>query len=188
MTAGRHRPVLPPSSQEGAEPVGRLVAIDASAFPGSPTGQLAAGAVAGVERASVIELSRVDAEALLGRGQHRSVAEAIQSVACAEVLLVATPVYRGSYSGVLKVFFDLLPPGVLDGVDCVLLSTGSTDTAPPGLAAAVGELVASLGGRLAPGPRHVRISQVDVEAGPGPEEMALARAAVADAVARVVGR
>lgn len=184
MTAGRHRPVLPPSSQEGAEPVGRLVAIDASAFPRSPTGQLVTGAVAGVAGASVIELARLDAEALLGRRRHRSVVEAMRSVGCAEVVLVVTPVYRGSYSGVLKVFFDLLPPGVLDGVDCVLVSTGSTDAPPAGLHAAVGDLVGRLGGRLAPGSPHVRISRIDLEEGPGPAALALAR----DALTQTMGR
>ena len=39
---------------------------------------------------------------------HRSIRHAIGRVAAADVVVVATPVYKAAYSGVLKVFLDLL--------------------------------------------------------------------------------
>ncbi len=50
---------------------------------------------------------------------HGSVATALESTRAAGVLVVATPVYKGSYTGLLKVFLDLLPSGGLTGVVAV---------------------------------------------------------------------
>ncbi|WP_322753317.1 NADPH-dependent FMN reductase [Frankia sp. Cas3] len=50
---------------------------------------------------------------------HGSAATALESTRAAGVLVVATPVYKGSYTGLLKVFLDLLPSGGLTGVVAV---------------------------------------------------------------------
>ena len=42
-------------------------------------------------------------------------AQAFRDVAGARVLLVATPVYKASYTGLLKLFLDQLPPQALAG-------------------------------------------------------------------------
>ncbi|WP_239373907.1 NADPH-dependent FMN reductase [Frankia sp. Cj5] len=47
------------------------------------------------------------------------VAAALASIRAADVLVVATPVYKGSYTGLLKAFLDLLPAGGLTGVIAV---------------------------------------------------------------------
>lgn len=177
MTADRHRPV-PPSSQEVAEPVGRLVAINASAFPISAAGWLTAWAVDGVEGAKVLELARLDADALLGRRQHRTVGDAIESIAGARAVLIVTPVYRGSYTGVLKSFFDLLPAGVLDGTDCLLVATGAAPEAPDGLEPATAELVTTLGGELVPGSIYVPSAEIDPELGIGAAALGSLQAAM----------
>ena len=40
---------------------------------------------------------------------HPTVAQATAQVARARAIVIATPVYKAAYSGVLKVFLDLLP-------------------------------------------------------------------------------
>lgn len=147
--------------------VGRLVALDGSAFPVSPTGHLAGRAAAGVDGGAVVALHRLDAEALLGRRLHRSVSDAIALVAGAEALLLATPVYRGTYSGVTKAFFDLLPPGVLDGVPCLVVAVGDGEE-PHALRGDVERPVTRVGGHLDGPLLFVRSDQIDVEDGPSP--------------------
>jgi hypothetical protein len=163
MTADRLRLAVRASSQEGAEPAGRLVVIDGSAFPHSPCGRLAATLVELGPGTALVELARLDAGALLGRRQHRTVTAAIDAVATADGLVLVTPVYRRSYSGVLKAFLDLLPPEVLDGVDCLVVATGTRADVPAGFAASVGDAVDSLGGHLAAAPLYLPVDRIDVE-------------------------
>jgi len=47
-------------------------------------------------------------------------------VAQASVLVVATPVYKAAYSGILKVFLDLLPQTALKGKTVLPLATGGS--------------------------------------------------------------
>jgi FMN reductase len=47
------------------------------------------------------------------------VADALDAVADADVLVVASPTYKGTYTGLLKAFLDLLGPGALAGTDAV---------------------------------------------------------------------
>jgi len=57
---------------------------------------------------------------------HPSVVNAARQVARADVLVVATPVYKAAYSGVLKVFLDLLPQTALKGKTVLPLATGGS--------------------------------------------------------------
>ena len=52
---------------------------------------------------------------------------AYEKLASADVIVVGTPVYKGSYTGLLKHFFDLLDPKVLSGKVAVLAATGGSD-------------------------------------------------------------
>ena len=54
------------------------------------------------------------------------IVEALAAVAAADALVVATPVYQGSYSGLLKVFLDLLPQRALRGKAVLPLATGGS--------------------------------------------------------------
>lgn len=63
---------------------------------------------------------------LLADTGNRSIAAAIAQVARARVLVVATPVYKAAYSGVLKVFLDLLPQTALKGKAVLPLATGGS--------------------------------------------------------------
>jgi len=79
---------------------------------------------ASVARLNVRDLS---AEALLlADFAHPSVVRAQQQVLDADVLVVATPVYKAAYSGVLKVFLDLLPQTALKGKTVLPLATGGS--------------------------------------------------------------
>ena len=73
---------------------------------------------------TLIDLAALPAEALLGRRASADVQQALASVASAEVVAVSTPVYRATYSGLLKVFCDLFAPGALGGKVAIPIATG----------------------------------------------------------------
>jgi FMN reductase len=77
-----------------------------------------------VERLHIRDLS--PQSLLLGDSAHRSIAAAIDQVARARAIVVATPVYKAAYSGVLKVFLDLLPQTALKGKAVLPLATGGS--------------------------------------------------------------
>jgi FMN reductase len=51
----------------------------------------------------------------------------IDEVVVADALLVGTPMYRGTYTGLLKNLFDVLPNHALRGKPVGLVATGGTD-------------------------------------------------------------
>ncbi|MCK0198716.1 NAD(P)H-dependent oxidoreductase [Ancylobacter sp. 6x-1] len=76
----------------------------------------------------------VDIAALSGIGLLRDRAgagpeeeAALRAVETADLLVVGSPVYKGSYSGLFKHFVDLLDYRGLDGVPVALLATGGSD-------------------------------------------------------------
>jgi FMN reductase len=63
----------------------------------------------------------------LTRAQISAAAEAVaQSVETADVLIVATPIYRASYTGALKHLFDLVGHEALVGRPVILAATGGS--------------------------------------------------------------
>jgi FMN reductase len=100
----------------------------------------------------LVDLYELPAEALLGRTRSAGVDAALASVAASRVVIVGTPVYRASFSGLLKVFFDLLPQDALVGKVVIPIATGGTlahqlvlDHALRPLAASVGGVIVSTG-------------------------------------------
>jgi len=91
--------------------------------------ELVVAAVTGSPPDTVIELSELG-PGLLGWGDP-AVAEAKQQVLKAgELLVVATPTYKGTYTGLLKLFLDRYPAGALTGVRAVPVAVaGSPDHA-----------------------------------------------------------
>lgn len=65
-------------------------------------------------RYQVIDLSVLSRRLLLAEPS-AAVEDALEQVMLADLVLVASPVRHGSYSGLLKVFCDRLPPGALRG-------------------------------------------------------------------------
>ncbi|MGO1835517.1 MAG: CE1759 family FMN reductase, partial [Actinomycetaceae bacterium] len=51
---------------------------------------------------------------------------AMEQVAAADGLVVTSPVYSASYSGLLKIFLDILDAGAIDGTPVLLAATGGT--------------------------------------------------------------
>ena len=63
---------------------------------------------------------------LLADVSEASIAAAAEQVAQASAIVVATPVYKAAYSGLLKVFLDLLPQTALKGKTVLPLATGGS--------------------------------------------------------------
>lgn len=77
-----------------------------------------------IERLHIRDLS--PQALLLADTAHRTIAAAIDQVARARAIVVATPVYKAAYSGVLKVFLDLLPQTALKNKAVLPLATGGS--------------------------------------------------------------
>ncbi len=77
-----------------------------------------------VERLLIRDLS--PQALLLADTSHLSVRKAVDQVARARAVVIATPVYKAAYSGVLKVFLDLLPQTALQGKTILPLATGGS--------------------------------------------------------------
>lgn len=66
------------------------------------------------------------AELIAGRTDDPVIAAAVALVARADALVVATPIYKASYTGALKAFLDLLPQFAFAGKVVLPLATGGT--------------------------------------------------------------
>jgi FMN reductase len=74
-----------------------------------------------------IALRELPAAALLGAdARDAAIAEAVEVVGAASLVIVGTPIYKAAYSGLLKVFLDLLPPDALRGKTVLPLATGGS--------------------------------------------------------------
>ncbi|MFF1395275.1 NADPH-dependent FMN reductase [Streptomyces sp. NPDC058287] len=74
-----------------------------------------------------LDVRTLPAEALLGADfAHPAIVEATELLARADGVVVATPVYKAAYSGLLKALLDLLPQYGLDGKTVLPLATGGT--------------------------------------------------------------
>jgi FMN reductase len=131
----------------------------------------------------VVDLATLPADALLARGEHPDVTAAIELVGEARVLVVGTPVYRATYTGLLKSIFDLMPMGHLVGKVALLIATG----AAPGHMLAIDHglrpLIASLNGVSAANAVYALPGDFLGDGAPGPELAAKVESAVAEAIA-----
>lgn len=74
-----------------------------------------------------INIRELPAEALLkGHSDDLSIQDAIQSIRQAHAIVIATPVYKAAYSGLLKIFIDVLPRDAFDGKTLLPLATGGS--------------------------------------------------------------
>jgi FMN reductase len=71
--------------------------------------------------------------------------EALLQVQDATLLIVATPTYRGTYSGALKVLFDQLPANALAGVLAVPVVTADIQSQADAAEAFLARLLSELG-------------------------------------------
>ncbi|QYM72333.1 FMN reductase [Pseudochrobactrum sp. Wa41.01b-1] len=57
----------------------------------------------------------------------KQASDIVDEIAAADLLVVGTPTYKGSYTGLFKHFFDLLDPKLLRGKPVILAATGGGD-------------------------------------------------------------
>jgi FMN reductase len=126
----------------------------------------------------LLDLVALPAEALLARRRDPAVDAALARVQATPILVLGTPVYRATYAGQLKAFFDLFPQEALRGRVAGLVATG----AGPGHLLAIDHglrpLVASLGGLTAA--RGVYVTDAQLPSGaPIPADLDQSLAALA---------
>lgn len=114
--------------------VGPFVAVVGNPRPGSRTGRLGRSALDALalrldpeqrSRQEVLDLAALVEElgAPLGADARNRWAGPLATLASARLLVVATPTYKGSYTGLLKSFLDHVAAGELRGVLTVPVTT-----------------------------------------------------------------
>lgn len=103
---------------------------------GSPSATSKSAALLGLVRARLetfgittagVNVRDLPAEDLLfARSSALTIASAVELVASARGVVVATPIYKAAYSGILKVFLDLLPQDALAGKVVLPIATGGS--------------------------------------------------------------
>lgn len=75
---------------------------------------------------------------------------AVELIRGADLLVVATPTYKGTFTGVLKVLLDRLPAQALAGQTAVPVVTAGIEPQATGAARHLGELLRELGAEVGP--------------------------------------
>ncbi|MFM9443147.1 NADPH-dependent FMN reductase [Streptomyces acidiscabies] len=108
-----------------------VLSVSGSPSPSSRTGRLLRHLdqrlTAQGHRVVPLDVRTIPAEALLGADfQHPAIVEATDLFADADGVVIGTPIYKASYSGVLKSLLDLLPQYALTGKTVLPLATGGS--------------------------------------------------------------
>ncbi len=99
-------------------------------------------------RLHTVSLRDLPAEPLLhAKFDHPAIQQALQEVHNAQVVLVATPIYKAAYSGLLKAFLDLLPQDGLRGKTVLPMATGGSIAHLLALDYALKPVLSTLGAR-----------------------------------------
>lgn len=130
----------------------------------------------------LVDLADLPADGLLARAATPATEAALSAVAWARIVLVSTPVYRATYSGLLKVFFDLLPPSGLAGKVALPIATGGGLAHQLVLDHGLRPLLASVGALTVPTATYAIDAQFTA-AGPDPIVLLRLERAVAEAIA-----
>jgi len=150
-----------------------IVVVSGNPRAGSRTSTLATAVGTALGGAStVIEVGALG-PGLLTPGDEATAA-AVAAVREAEVLVVATPTYKGSYTGVLKVLLDQLPANALAGVRAVPVVTAGVAPQAEAAAALLSQLLGELGATVLPALPVVEADLPDSEALAGKYAAALA--------------
>ena len=127
-----------------------LVAVNGSPTNTSKTHALAAAAIELAGAGTLVNVADLSADALLMRGKDPNLDETLSLIAGSARLVLVTPVYRATFSGMLKLVLDLLPTDALAGTGVVLAATAASPTHFLSLDTGLRPVVASLGGWSAP--------------------------------------
>jgi FMN reductase len=108
-----------------------ILALSGSPSPTSKTARVADHILGKVTREGIavrhIKLRELPAEALLrGDMSVPQIADAVKAIEDARGIVIATPTYKAAYSGLLKVFLDMLPQFGLSGKVVLPCATGGT--------------------------------------------------------------
>jgi FMN reductase len=97
---------------------------------------------------STVTIRELPAQALTqARFDDPDIVQAVRQVTQAQVLLVATPIYKAAYSGLLKAFLDLLPQDALRDKTVLPLATGGSAAHLLALDYALKPVLSALGAR-----------------------------------------
>ena len=95
-----------------------------------------------------LQVRELPAQALLrGDATDPAIAAGVAMVADADAIVVGTPVYKAAYSGVLKLFLDLLPQDGLAGKLVLPLATGGSQSHMLALDYALRPVLSALGAK-----------------------------------------
>jgi len=123
----------------------------ADRMTGSAVASLAVvGLTAQVEVVDVRDLARDQTSMVLTGVPTPRLGEAFGVVAAADAVLLVTPIYSGSYPGMVKDFLDLLPPDALRGLPVLMGATAGTARHALALEHAVRPLLSHLGALVVP--------------------------------------
>jgi FMN reductase len=130
----------------------KIVGIQGSPSASSRSGSLLALAQSQLQNvassAHLIAVRDLPAQALLhAQFEHPLIRQALAEVSEAQVVLIATPIYKAAYSGVLKSFLDLLPQDALRGKTVLPLATGGSIAHLLALDYALKPVLSALGAR-----------------------------------------
>jgi FMN reductase len=126
-----------------------VVVISGHPRPGSRTWQLAMAVgrrfAARRGQTTFVTVDVAELGAALLNPADGTTGQALLDVQDATVLIVATPTYQGSYSGVLKVLLDQLPANALAGVVAVPVVTADLQAQADSAEASLARLLSQLG-------------------------------------------
>ena len=112
-----------------------------------------------VQRADVIDLADYRDEVLTWPSDRMDALNA--RVAGSDVVIFASPTYKATYSGLLKVFLDRYPANGLSGVTAIPLLTGADQNHAMGATVNLAPLLVELGAVVPGGGFYFVISQMD---------------------------
>jgi FMN reductase len=108
-----------------------VLALSSSPSPNSRTAKLADHVLHAMAAPELltrhINIRDMDAEALIfAKAAHVSVTRTVTAIEQADGVVIATPIFKASYSGLLKIFLDLLPQFALAGKAILPIATGGS--------------------------------------------------------------
>lgn len=134
-----------------------ILLINASPVPRSRSAALLAAArqklhVLGHSSRQLCIADLPSASLLRQSSQEGAIRMAVQAVSQAQAVVIAAPVHQSAFSGLLKVFLDVLPDYALQDKTVVLLATGVQKGQTATLAQTIAPVLQSLGAeRIVPG-------------------------------------
>ncbi len=163
-----------------------LVALNGSHSASSSTHAVATLAAEIYGSGEIVDLVTLDPAGLIGVAPSPDVAGLLAAIEEASILVLVTPIYRATYSGLLKVVFDQLPSRGLKGKAAVLAATAGGPAHYLALDTGMRSLVASLEGWTVPTVTYATPADLDEQKRPS-ENVRLSLAAALGEAAALVG-